>query len=155
MWDIWANRLLPKALKRCPKSNKSPDLVTLKGTLHYHDPCPCNGLANFGILNLRKITCQNKPTLNATNWRRILIEIDLIGPKWKLIHIRSSHFPGMGMLNGPKLGGKWKIEILVSVTRWLVQNLTIYSVNRWPDGWLKIWPNTVWPNARRFVQYLT
>ena len=29
MWKIWANQLLPKALKRCPKSNKSPDLVTL------------------------------------------------------------------------------------------------------------------------------
>ena len=29
MWEIWANQLLPKALKSCPKSNKSPDLVTL------------------------------------------------------------------------------------------------------------------------------
>ena len=29
MWDIWANQLLPKALKWCPKYNKSPDLVTL------------------------------------------------------------------------------------------------------------------------------
>ena len=26
---IWANWLLPKALKSCPKSNKSPNLVTL------------------------------------------------------------------------------------------------------------------------------
>ena len=29
MWEIWANLLLPKAFKRCPKSNKLPDLVTL------------------------------------------------------------------------------------------------------------------------------
>ena len=27
--EIWANKLLPKALKSCPKSNKSPNLVTL------------------------------------------------------------------------------------------------------------------------------
>ena len=29
MWEIWANWLLPKTLKSCPKSNKSPNLVTL------------------------------------------------------------------------------------------------------------------------------
>ena len=29
MYEIWANKLLPKALKSCPKSNKSPNLVTL------------------------------------------------------------------------------------------------------------------------------
>ena len=29
MWEIWANKLLPNALKSCPKSNKSPNLVTL------------------------------------------------------------------------------------------------------------------------------
>ena len=29
MWETWANHLLPKALKSCPKSNKSPNLVTL------------------------------------------------------------------------------------------------------------------------------
>ena len=29
MGEIWANLLLPKALKSCPKSNKSPNLVTL------------------------------------------------------------------------------------------------------------------------------
>ena len=29
MWEIWANLLLPKALKSCPKSKKSPNLVTL------------------------------------------------------------------------------------------------------------------------------
>ena len=30
MWVIWANKLLPKASKSCPKSNKSPNLVTCK-----------------------------------------------------------------------------------------------------------------------------
>ena len=29
MREIWANLLLPKAFKTCPKSNKSPNLVTL------------------------------------------------------------------------------------------------------------------------------
>ena len=29
MCEIWVNSLLPKALKSCPKSNKSPNLVTL------------------------------------------------------------------------------------------------------------------------------
>ena len=29
MWEIWANYLLPKALKSCPKSNKLTNLVTL------------------------------------------------------------------------------------------------------------------------------
>ena len=29
MWEIWTNKLLLKALKSCPKSNKSPNLVTL------------------------------------------------------------------------------------------------------------------------------
>ena len=29
MWEIWANEVLPKALKTCPKFNKSPDLVTM------------------------------------------------------------------------------------------------------------------------------
>ena len=33
MWEIWANLLLPKALKTCPKSNKSPNLVTLPVSL--------------------------------------------------------------------------------------------------------------------------
>ena len=29
MWKIWVKSLLQKALKSCPKSNKSPNLVTL------------------------------------------------------------------------------------------------------------------------------
>ena len=29
MWKIWANKLLPKAYKSCPKLKKSPNLVTL------------------------------------------------------------------------------------------------------------------------------
>ena len=36
MWKIWANKLFPNALKSCPKSNKSPNLVTLfVGRLRY------------------------------------------------------------------------------------------------------------------------
>ena len=30
MWEICANSLLPKALKPCSNSNKSPNLVTLR-----------------------------------------------------------------------------------------------------------------------------
>ena len=33
MWAIWANKLLNKSLKSCPKSNKSPNLVSLLTTL--------------------------------------------------------------------------------------------------------------------------
>ena len=32
MWKICVNKLLPKALKTCPKLNKSPNLVTLRVT---------------------------------------------------------------------------------------------------------------------------
>ena len=35
MWQVWANKLLPKALKSCPKSNKSPNLVTLQMSNFY------------------------------------------------------------------------------------------------------------------------
>ena len=35
MWEIWANSLLPNALKTCPKSNKSPNLVTLVGMIKW------------------------------------------------------------------------------------------------------------------------
>ena len=34
MWEIWADYLLPKALKSCPKSNKLPNLVTLDDTVN-------------------------------------------------------------------------------------------------------------------------
>ena len=34
MWEIWANYLFLKALKSCPNSNKSPNLVTLVMTQH-------------------------------------------------------------------------------------------------------------------------
>ena len=30
MWEICANQLLPKALESCPKSYKSPNLVTVE-----------------------------------------------------------------------------------------------------------------------------
>ena len=37
MWAIWAKQLLPKALKSCPKSNKSPNLVTLVVEYTFHN----------------------------------------------------------------------------------------------------------------------
>ena len=36
MWETWANQMSPKALKSCPKSNKSPNLVTLIWALWWH-----------------------------------------------------------------------------------------------------------------------
>ena len=33
MWEIWANQLLPKALKSCSESNKLPNLVTLAAVI--------------------------------------------------------------------------------------------------------------------------
>ena len=47
MWEIWENQLSPKALKSCPKSNKSPNLVTL----HTH-----NVLSQLGYYLIRKGT---------------------------------------------------------------------------------------------------
>ena len=35
MWEICENKLLPKALKSCPKSNKLPNLVTLDPAQKY------------------------------------------------------------------------------------------------------------------------
>ena len=35
MWEIWANKLFPNALKSCLKFNKLPNLVTLDSTEHY------------------------------------------------------------------------------------------------------------------------
>ena len=32
MWEIWAKQFLRQALKSCPKSNKSPNLVKLLST---------------------------------------------------------------------------------------------------------------------------
>ena len=38
MWQIWAHKLLPKALKSCPKSNKLPNLVTLHWSIPFPQP---------------------------------------------------------------------------------------------------------------------
>ena len=42
MWEIWAIKLLPVALKTCPKSNKSPNLFTLIPLLSSIDGNDCN-----------------------------------------------------------------------------------------------------------------
>ena len=57
MWEIWANQLLPKALKSCQKSNKSPNLVTLpltknKQTAH-STAGPCTKPLSFSQLPMR------------------------------------------------------------------------------------------------------
>ena len=45
MWKIWANELLPKSLKSCPKFNKLPNLVTLQ--VVYFSGCLCQVLIAF------------------------------------------------------------------------------------------------------------
>ena len=49
MWEIWTNYLLPKALKSGPKSNKSPNLLTLDVNLIVREPELLQGLC--GRLN--------------------------------------------------------------------------------------------------------
>ena len=46
MWEIWANWLLPMALKSGPKSNKSPNLVTLYISKAPFD-CPYKAATNL------------------------------------------------------------------------------------------------------------
>ena len=56
MWDIWANLLLPKAFKSCPKSKKSPKLVTLHPTDFYCGH-KCSGtLTPANIMQISKMT---------------------------------------------------------------------------------------------------
>ena len=52
MREIWANELLPKALKSCPKSNKFPNLVTLATT--------CKHLKPVARRNKTRQTCWQK-----------------------------------------------------------------------------------------------
>ena len=54
MWKIRANQLLPKALKSCPKSNKSPNLVTLVGSRRRNHLVSGYHLINLGIVDARQ-----------------------------------------------------------------------------------------------------
>ena len=63
MWDIWSNLLLPKALKSCQKSNKSPNLVTLDKT---HDRVTDESVRHFqATLNWFKEVSQPNGTFTA------------------------------------------------------------------------------------------
>ena len=69
MWEIWANYLLPKALKSCPKSNKSLNLVSLtclpngKGWSYLDkEESPFKNKLNC-FLELNSIDCLSKTTL--------------------------------------------------------------------------------------------
>ena len=52
MWKVWANYLLPKALKTCPKFYKSPNLVTMI-TLEMHSRWD---LPNCGAVDGARVT---------------------------------------------------------------------------------------------------
>ena len=62
MWDIWAKLLLLKGLKSCPKSNKSPNLVTLivinKKLNRFsckNEPLPTTNLGNLSYFFCKSI----------------------------------------------------------------------------------------------------
>ena len=46
MWEIWANKLLPKALKSCTKSKKLPNLATLVKIRQSGPSCICKHISN-------------------------------------------------------------------------------------------------------------
>ena len=50
MWEIWANKLLPKVLKSCPKSNKSPNLVTMLLTSKTQRLLPDKNKTKFSLV---------------------------------------------------------------------------------------------------------
>ena len=60
MWDIWANYLLPKALKSCPKCKKSPNLVTLKDT---HHSLHQNRMVNSGTITKSMLKTDTPDTI--------------------------------------------------------------------------------------------
>ena len=65
MWEIWANVLSPKALKNRPKSNKSPDLVTLVIGNLKHIFSLNHGMLNFNHCDwLFKKLSANRSALN-------------------------------------------------------------------------------------------
>ena len=51
MWEIWAQILLPNALKSCPKSNKSHNLVTLLITCYFSNNFWANFCAKILLIN--------------------------------------------------------------------------------------------------------
>ena len=70
MWEIWTNRLLPKALHSCPKSNKLPNLVTLIAewsSLSFYSTPVCYPLGHqFALFRLD----YNIYTQNKMRWKK-------------------------------------------------------------------------------------
>ena len=74
MCDIWANQLLPKALKTCPKSNKSPSLVTLGGQQNFRLFVSYfqSGFYQKNVVDDRFLTNQMDTTTSVTRFGEIL-----------------------------------------------------------------------------------
>ena len=65
MWEIWANQMSPKALKSCPKSNISPNLVTL---VPAHSPLSKqNQNPIFAVQNLCSIRSRSSTGFGVNN----------------------------------------------------------------------------------------
>ena len=72
MWEIWANQLQPKALKTCPKSNISPNLVTL-ATLTSNQTIVAYCVANFYVrMPINSLYCKIS-AFEKNNWKRIIV----------------------------------------------------------------------------------
>ena len=86
MWVIWANQLLPKALKYGPKSNKSPNLVTLLIT--YRHVVSSEGVSismvwvHFVLINKFIVYSHSQSTFRSIRMKR---PIEIYGPKYTKI----------------------------------------------------------------------
>ena len=83
MIEIWANYLLPKALKTCPKSNKSPTLVTLLVTPDSITGSPDNKIRGINKNQFRECRGNDRRSLNVnvimmmrTRMRRLSLPFD-------------------------------------------------------------------------------
>ena len=70
MWKIWANKLLPKALKSCPKSNKSPKSHCQIGQ-SYKQFTLANYDSRVVIQTIFQSVHLKSPTLRAQNFYKI------------------------------------------------------------------------------------
>ena len=144
MWEIWANYLLPQALKSCSKSNKSPNLVTLikehSKILHKvvtiiwcHRPtqwCLSPRLPSNEILReecrLPLSNCRTRSGSGSATWSPAwmifhagkLLQVNLIH-LWRKILFFLEHIYANEGTNASRLSKL--LEVSVNLTFWLLQ----------------------------------
>ena len=89
MWEIWANLRSPKALKSCPKSNKSPNLVTLQCLCNLLSFCSSFALFRLKAIARRRSKNNRKKVWSKENMNEILsfhlnLQSDKKSPEWGL-----------------------------------------------------------------------